>query len=69
MDKHHPSANATLKQQVMQLCQGNRMHDARTLCLKLCQSSPNDAECWFLLGAINGALFRYDEAASAKLHA
>ena len=38
------------------------MNDAKVLCQELIKSNPDDAEGWFLLGAINGALFCFDEA-------
>jgi predicted O-linked N-acetylglucosamine transferase (SPINDLY family) len=50
----HPSSPD--KRAVMALCQQNRLADARALCEHLCETTPGDAEAWFLLGAIFGSM-------------
>ena len=50
------------KQRVRALIQAQQWTEAKTLCTQLCRSSGNDAEAWFLLGAINGQLLAFGEA-------
>ena len=50
------------KQRVRALIQAQQWMEAKTLCTQVCRSSGNDAEAWFLLGAINGQLGAFDEA-------
>jgi len=52
------------KQRVMQLVQAQHFKEAKAMCRKVCKQSPNDAEAWFLLGAINGQLGNFKEAES-----
>jgi len=56
-------------QQVLSLLQGNRLNEAKTLCASLCERNPNDAEAWFLLGAINGQRGDLNQAEECFLHA
>lgn len=50
------------KQQVRTLIQAQQWTEAKTLCAQVCRASANDAEAWFLLGAINGQLGVFNEA-------
>jgi tetratricopeptide (TPR) repeat protein len=50
------------KQQVKALIQSQRWIEAKALCTKVCQADRNDAETWYMLGAINGQLGAFDEA-------
>ncbi len=66
-----PSANpsgkpaaAQQKQAITQLAQTGKLEEARKRCVQLCEKHPNDAEAWFLLGAIHGANNDYVEAES-----
>lgn len=56
------------KHEVMALCQQNRLAEAQLLCERICEITPGDAEAWFLLGAIFGALGDYQrgEACSRR---
>ena len=38
------------------LLNANRPAEARAMCQRLCEASPDYAEAWYLLGAINGQL-------------
>lgn len=49
------------KQQVQALLQGNRVHEAKTLCAGLCERNRDDAEAWFLLAGIQAQLGALDE--------
>ncbi len=51
------------KHKARQLLQQNRLVEAKTLLEKLSQRDGSDDESWFLLGAINGQLGAFDEAA------
>lgn len=42
------------KQQVREMIQAQRWDEAKALCVQICQSGGDDAEAWFLLGAIHG---------------
>lgn len=42
------------KQRVREMIQAQCWDDAKVLCTQICQSGGNDAEAWFLLGAIYG---------------
>jgi len=46
----------------MQLVQAQQFKKADTLCTKICKKNPNDAEAWFMLGAINGQLGDFKKA-------
>lgn len=50
------------KQRVRALIQAQQWMEAKTLCTQVCRSSGNDAEAWFLLGAIHGQLNDFVEA-------
>jgi tetratricopeptide (TPR) repeat protein len=50
------------KQQLMALIQGARWAEAREAGRELCRLNGNDAEAWFLLGAIHGQLGDWAEA-------
>ncbi len=50
------------KQQVRALVQNNQLQQAATLCRQVCRQYKNDAEAWFMLGAINGAMGLFQEA-------
>jgi len=52
------------KQKVMQLVQAKQFKKAKALCMKVCKQNPNDAESWYLLGAINGQLGNFKAAES-----
>jgi len=54
---------AAVKQEISRLCQTNKLDTAEDLCQQLCLSVQDDAESWFLLGAINGALGNFEKAA------
>src|SRR3989344_596253 len=47
---------------VRRLLAGNRHSEARDLCQQICDAAPQDAEAWFLLGAIHGLLEDYPAA-------
>ncbi len=49
------------KQQVLSLLQGNRLHEAKTLCTALCARNRNDPESWFLLAGIHAQLGAMEE--------
>jgi protein O-GlcNAc transferase len=57
-----------IKQEILSLCQNNRLFDAKNQCKQLCHDSPDDAEGWFLLGAINGAMGCFEEAEDCCRH-
>jgi tetratricopeptide (TPR) repeat protein len=42
------------KQRVREMIQAQRWDEAKVLCTQICQSDGNDAEAWFLMGAIHG---------------
>ncbi len=50
------------KQQVKALIQSQRWTEAKAVCARFCKANKDDAEAWFLLGAINGQLGAFDEA-------
>lgn len=50
------------KQKVLGLLQQQRHPEARDACIRLCKHHPNDAEAWFLLGAIQGQLGNFSDA-------
>ncbi len=50
---HSPASRQ--KQTISQLAQSGDVATARQLCTVLCEQTPDDAEAWFLLGAIHGA--------------
>lgn len=47
---------------VRRLLDDNRHSEARDLCQQICDAAPQDAEAWFLLGAIHGLLEDYPAA-------
>ncbi len=49
-------------QQVKMLAQNHRYAEAKALCTRICETRKNDAEAWFLLGAIHGNLNELVEA-------
>lgn len=51
------------KQRVMSLIQREEWLAAQDLCSQLCQQHPQDAEAWFLLGAIHGQQREFSKAA------
>lgn len=51
------------KQQAHACLQGGRLAEARALYAEFCRDHPNDADSWFLLGAVNGQLGFFEEAA------
>lgn len=53
---------ALQKQQIVEFVQQKRFAEARDLCRKACRKHEADAECWFLLGAIEGQLGDYSAA-------
>jgi tetratricopeptide (TPR) repeat protein len=59
--RNNPSVMSS-KLQLMALIQGARWAEAREAGRELCQLNGNDAEAWFLLGAIHGQLGDWAEA-------
>lgn len=53
------------KQQIQALIQKQRWQDAKSACTQYCNANPNDAEAWFLLGAICGQLGAFAESEEA----
>ena len=51
-------------QRVIELVQGGRWQDARTLGEQLCRGEPRNAQVWFMLGAIHGQLGAFEDAES-----
>lgn len=51
------------KQKAHAYLQGGRLAEARALYAEFCRDHPRDAEAWFLLGAVNGQLRLFEEAA------
>lgn len=52
------------KARVTALAQAGRLQDAKSLCARICKKNSKDSEAWFLLGAINGHLNNFTEAAA-----
>lgn len=52
------------KQQVLGLIQTNRLAQAKSLCIQLCQRTPEDAEAWFLLAGIHAGLDEFEQVVS-----
>ena len=50
------------KQQIYTLIQKQRWQDAQKSCTQFCNANPNDAEAWFLLGAILGQVGAFAES-------
>jgi len=61
MSTSHPPAALSVHN-VRLLLADNRHHEARDLCQQICDVAPQDAEAWFLLGAIHGLLKDYPAA-------
>lgn len=57
---HPPTAPSVFN--VRRLLDDNRYGEARDLCQQICDTAPQDAEAWFLLGAIHGLLEDYPAA-------
>src|SRR3989344_1421868 len=51
------------KRKALELVQGNRLPEARALCVEICGLDARDADAWFMLGTINGRLNNAAEAA------
>lgn len=51
------------KNQALALAQANRLEEARALYTQVCQVDRQDADAWFMLGAIHGMLGQHAEAA------
>ena len=69
MSERHPGLASSAedkyivnKQQVVNLLQQQRFSEAQSACQTLCAKLPQDAEAWFLLGAIQGQLGNYSDA-------
>lgn len=58
------SANkqAQVKNQILSLLQSNRLLEARTLCIKYCNSNMLDADVWCMSAMVHGQLGQYPEA-------
>jgi tetratricopeptide (TPR) repeat protein len=56
---------ADMKNRVKGHLRAGNVSEAKTLCLNLCELTPNDAEVWHLLGIANGRLGLNDEAERA----
>ena len=50
------------KPQIKNLLQQQRYAEAKEACARLCEQRPQDAEAWFLLGAIHGQLGNFPDA-------
>lgn len=50
------------KPQIKNLLQQRRYVEAKEACVRLCEQWPQDAEAWFLLGAIHGQLGNFPDA-------
>jgi len=44
------------KNRIRDLVQRNMMLEAKSLCVTTCKKNPDDAECWFLHGMLNGMI-------------
>lgn len=56
------STAETNRQRISGLIQAGHLSEARDLCTSLCENSPQDADNWFLMGAINGQMGDYPAA-------
>jgi len=61
MTRSRGTQNAN-KQRAMTLIRANRLAEARQLFGEICRADRNDAEAWFVLGALNGQLGAIDDA-------
>ncbi len=50
------------ERKALELVQGNRLAEARALCMEICRLDGGDADAWFMLGTINGKLNNAEEA-------
>ena len=57
------------KQQAIALIQNRQFEQARVLYSQICAQNTEDAEAWFLLGAVNGQLGLFEEAIACCLRA
>lgn len=57
------------KKKAFSCIEGQRFGEAKALCTQVCRADGNDAEAWFLLGAINGQLGLFEEAVRCELKA
>jgi predicted TPR repeat methyltransferase len=57
------------KERVRELARQNRLREARAVCHDLCREAENDAEAWFMLGAINGQTGDIEESISCSRRA
>ena len=53
------------KSQIQALIQKQRWQEAQEKCAQFCNANPNDAEAWFLLGAIYGQVGAFAESEAA----
>jgi predicted O-linked N-acetylglucosamine transferase (SPINDLY family) len=51
-----------LKQQAFACIQAQQFHEAKALYTEICRADGQDAEAWFLLGAVNAQLGLFDES-------
>lgn len=58
-----------LKMRALACIQGQRFNEARTILTDLCRARKQDAETWFLLGALGGYLGQMDEAVRCCMQA